>query len=114
MEGAQVMAAVYILAGTMHFVFPRTYVKIIPPYIPLPRTMVYLSGFFEVLFGGLLLFPQTRSYAAMGIILLLLAVFPANIYMAQRMKARNNPYTWVAYLRLPLQGVLIYWAYLYI
>lgn len=85
-----------------------------PPYIPAHKTMVYLSGFFEILFGVALLFESTQSYAAMGLILLLIAVFPANIYMAKRMKEKQSKNRWIAYVRLPLQFVLIYWAYLYV
>jgi uncharacterized membrane protein len=75
--------------------------------------MVYLSGVAEILLGTALFFELTRSYAAIGIILLLIAVFPANVYMAQRWKAKNHPYTLFAYLRLPLQLVLIWWAWTY-
>jgi uncharacterized membrane protein len=108
------MSAIYILAGVLHFVFPKPFVKIVPKYIPYRLGAVYLSGFFEILFGIGLLFPATQSYAAIGIILLLIAVFPANLYMAQRMKEKKNNYAWVAFARLPLQLVLIYWAWVYV
>jgi uncharacterized membrane protein len=110
----QTMAAVYILAGIFHFLFPKPFLKIVPKYIPYPLWAVYVSGFFEILFGLGLLFPQTQSYAAIGLILLLIAVFPANLYMAQRMKEKKNKYAWIAFARLPLQLVLIYWAWMYI
>jgi uncharacterized membrane protein len=109
-----IMSGAYIFAGVMHFAVPRQFEKIMPPYIPAHRLMVYLSGFFEILFGLGLLFEDTRSLSAIGIILLLIAVFPANLYMAQVFQQRKNPYTWVAYARLPLQLLLIYWAYLFI
>lgn len=109
-----IMASIYILAGTLHFITPKTYLKIMPPYIPAHKTMVYLSGFFEILFGVTLLFESTQSYAAMGLILLLIAVLPANIYMAKRMKEKQSKNRWIAYVRLPLQFVLIYWAYIYV
>jgi len=76
--------------------------------------MVMISGFFELLFGIALLFEATRSYAAIGLILLLIAVFPANIYMAKRMYQKQSKNRWISYVRLPLQFVLIYWAYLYV
>lgn len=76
--------------------------------------MVLISGGFEILFGAGLLFEVTRSWSALGLIILLVAVFPANIYMAQRFKQKGHKYTWIAYARLPLQVVLIYWAYLYL
>src|SRR5690554_6808846 len=75
------MATIYSLAGILHFIKPKPYMKIMPPVIPFPKMMVYISGFFELLFGIALLFDVTRSYAALGIVLLLIAVFPANIYM---------------------------------
>jgi len=104
----------YIFAGMMHFIVPKAYVKIVPKYIPKRILMVYISGLFEILFAVGLLFPETRSWSAIGIIVLLIAVFPANIYMAQRMKEKKNKYAWIAYVRLPLQLFLIYWAYLYV
>ncbi|GAA4466666.1 DoxX family protein [Nibrella saemangeumensis] len=103
------MAGLYIVAGVLHFVSPRTYLAIMPPYIPYPWLMVIVSGFFEVLFGVGLLFPQTRSLSAWGLILLLIAVFPANLYMATSGRFHNIP-QWLLWARLPLQGVLIWWA----
>ncbi len=87
------------------------YLRIIPPYLPYPKTLNYLSGAFEILFGIGLLFDHTRSISAFGLILLLLAVFPANIYMYQK-GAKGIP-RWALFLRLPLQFVLIAWAYIY-
>jgi len=112
--GLYIMAGIYSIAGIMHFVTPKTYMKIMPPAIPYPKTMVMISGVFELLFGIALLFDATQSYAAIGLILLLIAVFPANIYMAKRMYQKQSKNRWIAYLRLPLQFVLIYWAYIYI
>ncbi|WP_417264931.1 DoxX family membrane protein [Brumimicrobium sp.] len=109
-----IMATIYCLAGIMHFIKPKPYMKIMPPVIPFPKMMVYISGFFELLFGIALLFDVTRSYAALGIVLLLIAVFPANIYMAKRMHEKQSKNRWIAFVRLPLQLVLIYWAYLYV
>ena len=114
MNWLYLMSGIYIFAGVMDFITPVSYVKIVPKYIPKRMLMVYLSGFFEVLFGVGLLFPETQSWSAIGIIALLIAVFPANIYMAQRMKEKQNKFVWIAYLRLPLQAFLIYWAYLYV
>lgn len=105
------MSGIYILAGILHFVKPKMYLKIIPPYLPFPIVLNYLAGAFEILLGVGLLFEHTRSAAAFGLILLLLAVFPANIYMYQH-GAKNFP-KWALLLRLPLQFVLIAWAYLY-
>lgn len=112
--GLYIMAGIYSIAGILHFVSPKPYLKIMPRHIPYPKVMVYVSGFFELLLGIALLFDATRSYAAIGLILLLIAVFPANIYMAKRMYEKQSKNRWIAYLRLPLQFVLIYWAYLYV
>ena len=83
-----------------------------PPYLPAPRALVYLSGVAEFLLGGLLLFPKTRRWAAWGLIALLIAVFPANFYMwrhAERFAIAPG----LLLLRLPLQGLLIAWAWVY-
>ena len=103
------MAVVYVAAGINHFVNPRMYVKIIPPYFPKPKALNYLAGAAEVLLGVALLFPLTRSEAAWGIIALLVAVFPANWYM-YRQGSFGIP-RWILLLRLPLQAVLIAWAW---
>ncbi len=105
------MAIFYIFAGIMHFVKPKMYIAIIPPYIPFPRQVNRLVGFAEIMLGLGLLPDATRSISAFGIILLLIAVFPANLYMYQ--KANNGIRKWLFFLRLPLQLVLIGWAYLY-
>jgi uncharacterized membrane protein len=112
--GLYIMAGIYIIAGLLHFIAPKPYIKIVPRSIPYPKMMVYISGFFELLFGIALLFESTRSFAAIGLILLLIAVFPANIYMAKRMYQKQSKNAWISYVRLPLQFALIYWAYLYV
>jgi uncharacterized membrane protein len=106
------MSGFYIFAGLMHFVKPNMYIRIIPPNFPKPEILNLLVGIFEIIFGLGLLFAQTRSVSAIAIILLLLAVFPANIYMYQK-GAKGIP-KWALLLRLPLQFVLIAWAYIYI
>lgn len=106
------MAALYILAGVMHFVKPGGYLAMMPPYIPAHKAMVFWSGVTEVVLGLGLLFPATRSWAAIGIILLLIAVFPANVYMATADKFASLP-RWLVWGRLPLQGFLIWWAWRY-
>ena len=109
-----IMTGIYSFAGLMHFIAPKMYLKVMPPSIPYPKVMVYISGLFELVFGLALLFNETRTYAAIGLILLLIAVFPANIYMAKRMIQKKSKYSWMAIVRLPMQFVLIYWAYLYV
>ena len=107
------MGGIYFLAGLNHFRKPKLYSRMIPAYIPFPKQMNYLSGIAEVLLGIGLCIPATSSIAAWGIIALLIAVFPANIYMYTNEKAAMNLPKWLLLVRLPLQLALIIWAYLY-
>jgi len=109
-----IMAVLYILAGINHFRNPKLYERIIPPFFKRKKTVNYLSGFLEIILGIGLLFETTQSISAFGIILLLIAVFPANIYMCMNPKASLGVPKFILYLRLPLQFFLMYWAYLYI
>lgn len=84
-----------------------------PDYIPFHLKLVFISGFIEILCGILLFFPQTQTFAAWLSILLFVAVFPANIEMAREFYVTHHKYLWLAILRLPLQLVLIWWAYLF-
>lgn len=108
-----VMAALYIVAGLNHFRVPKLYVKIMPPVLPVPKTLNKLAGLAEIAFGILLCIPQTSYIGAWGIILALIAVFPANVYMYIDDNASLGLPKWVRFIRLPLQVLLIYWAYLY-
>ena len=101
------------LAGSLHFLYPRAYARIVPAYLPAPLTLVYLSGVAEILGGLGLLLPETRALAAWGLVLLFLAIFPANVNMAVHRIGftRAPPPAWLLWARLPLQAVLIAWAY---
>lgn len=107
------MAVLYIAAGLAHFVATRLYSSIVPDYLPAHRELVLLSGAAEIAGGLGLLLPQTRRAAAWGLILLLLAVFPANLWMAQHPGRFPGIPLWALWLRLPLQLPLIGWAWLY-
>ncbi len=107
------MAVVYIVAGLNHFRNPKMYLRIIPPYISYPKTANYLSGLAEILLGFGLCISFTTVYSAWGIIVLLIAVFPANIYMTTNKRAGFGLPKWLLLLRLPLQLALIFWAYQY-
>jgi uncharacterized membrane protein len=110
-EVSRYLLAIFMVgAGTMHFVNPDFYVKIMPPYLPWHLELVYLSGFCEMALGLLLLVPRISRLAAWGIFALLIAVFPANIYVYQHQDVLPAP-PLVHLLRLPLQGVLLLWAY---
>ena len=107
----------YLLAGANHFRAPESYIRIIPPYIPLPKLMNFLAGVFEILFGLLLIFKQTRILAAWGIILMLIAFLPVHIDMVihapfQLGSLHVTPL--VAWVRLVvLQPLLIWWGWWY-
>jgi uncharacterized membrane protein len=110
--GVWIMALLYVAAGINHFVNPKFYLKIIPPALPFPKWLNWISGAAEIVLGIALFFPLLQDAAAWGIILLLIAVFPANIYHFIKGWGRNKM-VWVLALRLPMQGLLIWWAYLY-
>lgn len=112
-----VMAGLYIIAGVYHFVNPKAYLKLMPPYLPYHLPLIYLSGLAEIVLGLGLFFPMTQSISAWGIIALLIAIYPANYYMY---KAKVIlPFTkkplpdWAHALRFFTQLGLMYWAYLY-
>ncbi len=107
------MAFLYIMAGINHFRSPGMYMRIIPPIFKNPKLINTLSGAAEILLGVLLLFPFSKRFAAWGIIALLIAIFPANLFMFQDKKAGFGLPKWILFVRLPLQIVLIYWAYQY-
>jgi uncharacterized membrane protein len=107
-----VLAAVlYVCAGSLHFIRPDAYSRIVPPYIPRHLLMVRVSGLFEVLGGLGLLASRTRGAAAWGLVALLIAIFPANVYMAtnpiQAGAASIAPV--VRWGRLPVQLLLMWW-----
>ncbi|MGZ4047781.1 MAG: DoxX family protein [Bacteroidia bacterium] len=107
------MILAYFAAGVYHFVNPKLYLKIMPPYLPFPNLLIYISGICEIVFALLLIPESTRPIAAWLIIALLIAVFPANIQMAINFWQKNSSSLWIAILRLPLQIVLIWFAWIY-
>ena len=107
------VVSLYVLAGTLHFLKPRYYLRIMPPYLPWPKTLVYLSGVAEVALGVGLLIPAYSACAAGGVFALLIVVFTANIYMYEQGSAVYRLPHWALLLRLPLQFVLMAWAYAY-
>lgn len=107
-----IMCLAYVGAGINHFRNPDFYVKMIPPFLPSPELLNYISGAAEIILGLLLVWKPARKLAAFGIILLLIAVYPANIYMAIDPEKFGVP-LWAALVRLPLQFLMIAWAYYY-
>ncbi len=108
------LAIFMVGVGVLHFVQPRPFERIVPKYLPAPRALVYISGFFEILGGLGLLIPATRMYAAWGLIALYIAVFPANIYMLTHdisLNPKKPIPRWALWARLPIQLLFIAWAY---
>jgi uncharacterized membrane protein len=116
-----VMGLTYVVAGVLHFVAPDVYEQVVPPQFPRSKTLVYLSGIAEVGLGLGVLFERTRRPSAYGLVALLFAVFPANVYMAvaddleleggpERFRDPSDAALWA---RLPLQFLLIAWAWWY-
>ncbi len=108
------MALLFFIFGIYHFVNPKLYLKVMPPYLPKPKLLNYLAGFFELLFAILLLHSSTRKYAAIGIILMLLSFLMTHFYMLTSAKASMQLPKWFLILRIPLQFGLMYWALQYI
>jgi uncharacterized membrane protein len=111
--GKWLFGILFILAGANHIRSPDMYMEIMPPYLPFHRPLVLISGVFEIALGALLLVPQVSSLAAWGLIALLIAIFPANIYLYLHQEILPSVSPLVHLLRLPLQGVLIWWAWIY-
>jgi uncharacterized membrane protein len=106
-------ALFFVLAGFNHFFSTTFYLHIMPSYLPWHPLLVYLSGLFEIVLGILLLIPKFTQMAAWGLIALLIAVFPANIQMAVNHELYQEYNAAALWLRLPLQFMLIGWAYCY-
>jgi uncharacterized membrane protein len=110
----RLIAAVFFIgAGLNHFRSPGFYQRIVPPGFPSPRFLVVVSGLAEVAGGAGLLVPPLRRLAGWGLIALLIAVFPANIYMAMESAKFADLHlpTWTFWARLPLQAVMIAWVW---
>jgi uncharacterized membrane protein len=101
----------FIYFGIDHFINPEFYLSIMPPIFPLHLEAVYLSGLFEILGGVGVLIARTRSIAGWGLLALLIAVYPANIYMALTPEAFPDISLFALYFRLALQFLFFYWAY---
>ena len=107
------LAVGFVIAGLNHFRDPGFYLVMMPPVLPFHLALIYISGVLEVLGGLLVLPPATRRAAGWGLIALLVAVFPANIYAAvAHVQLPGTPITpLLLWLRLPFQGVFIAWVY---
>ena len=108
-----ILAIGFVLAGINHFVNTPFYQRMMPPYFPAHTFFIYLSGVLEIALGILLLVPKYTRHAAFGMIALLVAVYPANFYMAQNPELFSEFRPWMIRLRLPLQFIIIAWAHWY-
>ncbi len=108
-----ILAASMIAIGVLHFVRPEGFERIVPKALPAPLVLVYVSGVFEILGGAGLLVPRVRKLAGLGLVLLYIAVFPANINMAMndiQLPGVTVPAAFL-WLRLPFQVLFIAWAW---
>ncbi|MEP6645544.1 MAG: DoxX family protein [Saprospiraceae bacterium] len=106
-----IITVFYVVAGMAHFLVPQFYLNIMPPWMPLQKVAVFFSGILEIIFALLLIFPSTRKTGAWCLIGILIAIYPANIQMFLNYYHESNPALWIAIVRLPLQFILIWWAY---
>ena len=107
------MVVFFVAAGANHFLSPTFYLELMPPYLPWHLGLIYVSGIAEIVLGVAVVNPRMRKAAGWGLIALLVAVFPANIYAA--LHGFHSVPTWILWARLPLQFVLIavvYWCFL--
>jgi uncharacterized membrane protein len=105
------LAIFFVGAGVNHFIKPEFYLRIMPPYLPLHRELVYLSGLCEVALGVMVLIPKWTRLAGLGLIALLIAVYPANIHMAINHHLYPDIPMIFHWIRLPLQFVFMAWAW---
>lgn len=108
------MAAMYIIAGIFHFIKPKAYLRIMPRYLPAHKTLVFLSGVAEIAFGIGLLFEPTKDLSIYGIIAMLGVFLLVHFYMLSSKKAGAGIPQWILVLRIPLQFVLMWWAWFYL
>jgi uncharacterized membrane protein len=104
----------FVIAGMLHFLRPRWYESIMPPWLPAPRQLVYASGAAEIAGGLGVLHPRTRPVASLWSIATLIAIFPANVHMAlnpERYERRVPGGRWGLWARLPVQVLFIAWAW---
>ena len=112
--GLYLMAGMYALAGSLHFIYPQAYLRIMPKYLPAPKALVYWSGVAEIVLGTGLCFPETKNLAIYGIILMLAVFLIVHFNMLQGKKESAGIPKWILVLRIPLQFGLMYWAHSYL
>ncbi len=111
-KGAFALAFGFLISGTLHFTGPGRFLAMMPPWLPWHLALVYISGVLELLGAVGLMIPRTRRLAGLGLAALLVAVFPANVYVATSGGSVEGlpPASWYYWARLPFQFVFIAWA----
>src|SRR5882724_12971563 len=106
------MSLLFVVTGVSHFLWPRQFLKIVPPWVPMPMAAVYVSGVAEIAFAIAAIVPATSRWACLGLALLLVAVFPANVYHWRAAVKAGGVILpgWYHAVRLPMQAVLIAWT----
>jgi uncharacterized membrane protein len=111
--GLNGMAIMYIFAGIMHFVKPKAYLRVMPRFLPAHKTLVFLSGMAEIMLGIALFIEALRNFAIVGIVLMLMVFLLVHFNMLRGEKEAAGVPKWVLILRIPIQFVLIWWAFYY-
>jgi uncharacterized membrane protein len=104
---------IFVIAGLFHFFKSDFYLHAMPPYLPYPEILVFMSGVAAVLLGVFVIIPQTSRFAAWGIIVFLILVYPVNFHMASHPDLFPTIPARLLWMRLPLQFVMMAWAYQY-
>ena len=113
--GLVLLSLIFVVGGVLHFVLPQAYLRIMPPYLPWHMPLIWISGAAEIAGGLGVLLPATRRPAAWGLVAVLIAVWPANLYMAMAHLPLPGVAgeAWFQWLRVPLQIPLFAWAWIY-
>lgn len=107
------MAIMYIFAGIMHFIKPKAYLRVMPRFLPAHKALVFWSGVAEILLGIALFFEETRNLAIIGVVLMLVVFLLVHFNMLSGEKEAAGVPRWILILRIPIQFVLIWWAFYY-
>jgi uncharacterized membrane protein len=108
------MGFMYVFAGSMHYIKPKIYLRIMPRYLPSPKFLVHLSGAAEILLGIGVCLSATKNVSIYALIAMLILFFAVHFYMLKGEKESAGIAKWLLILRIPLQFVLIFWAYQYL
>ncbi len=108
------MALIYVVAGSFHFIKPKIYLRIMPKYLPNHKLLVYLSGIIEIVLGIGICIPLLKDSSIYSIITMLLVFLLVHFYMLSNKKASVGISKWILILRIPIQFGLMFWAYWYL